>query len=143
MVDFTTYPAPLTLTSVLAATNLSDASTVYTSAVPVGSGSAPYEAEALGVDFVATFVQNDAIGNITASFQCSNDGLAWFTLVDPACTAPAVTTVPSMWHVPVGSRQWRFIRAGFICSGAQGVGTESTVAVRAKLTGLRSPYTKS
>lgn len=140
MVDFATTPPPLALTSVLAATDLSDSVTVYTAKVPIGSGAAPFEGKASGVDFYPAIVVNDATGNITATFQCSYDDITWYTI--SALTYVGVLSglsSPARFHVEVGSRQWRYVRAGFLAASDQS-GTASTVACRAQVMGIRRPF---
>lgn len=146
MADFTTTGALLDWTSILAATNLSSVTPVSTAAVAIGAGQYPYEPHALGVDFLVTTVENSAIGNLTITFQCSADGSTWFTIPEYTFVGTASTAggagVPAKFTLPVGSRQWRYLRAQFQAQTAQTGGNESTVAVRAALIGLQKPWTK-
>lgn len=142
MADFPTYSALLDWTSVLATTNLSSVTPVSTAAVPIGAGQFPYESVARGVDFVITTLEDSAIGNLTITFQSSPDGTNWFTIPEYTFVGTASTAIPAKFSLPVGGRQWRFVRAQFQAQTAQSGGSESKVTVRAKLTGLWSPWTK-
>lgn len=146
MADFPTYTALLDWTSILATTNLSSVTPVSTAAVAIGAGQYPYESVALGVDFVVTTTEDSAIGNLTITFQSSADGTNWFTIPEYTFTGVASTVsatgVAAKFHLPVGGRQWRFVRAQFQAQNAQTGGSESKVAVRAKVCGLQRAWTK-
>lgn len=141
MADFPTYAALLEKTSILAASNLDVSTAANTAAVPIGSGTFPYEAYATGVDFYFTTVNGtNAIGNLTGNVQCSFDGSTWFTDAASSFVMAVPNAQAVRWSVRVDSRQWRFVRMSFLCQNAQAT-TISTVQVDAQLRGLQKPFT--
>ena len=143
MTDFSAFPPPLSLTEVLPTTILSNVTPVSSAAVPIGSGKAPYENYATGVDFVVTPIENSAIGNLTVSFQASFDNATWFTVTAATWVGAVISGVPIRFNLPVGSRQWRLVRCQCLAGTAQTPASESTVRIRAQSTGIQVPFTKT
>lgn len=141
MTDFPTYPALLEKTSILAAADLDASTPLVTAAVPIGSGTFPFEAYASGVDFYITTVDGTAaVGALLGTVQCSMDGSTWFAAPQVSFAITGLNSQEWRWSIPVFSRQWRFVRLSALATNAQS-GTESTMAVSAQLRGLQKPYT--
>ncbi len=142
MADFTaSSPALVNFTTVLANTQaLSDSVAAVTSAVSVGAGEFPYENYATGVEYIVSIVQNDAIGNLTARHECSFDGTTWFIIAGETYTGVASLAVvsPMRFYLPIGSRQWRYVRMAFLTQSSQAT-SASTIGVTAAVVGIRQP----
>lgn len=141
--DFSTTPPLMTWTEVKATTNLAQTA-FYTDAVPTGSGQAPFENYATGVQFIVEPTLDDAIGDMTIVFQAAYDtGGTWFPLELPSFTGTIPAADQAMrFHVPVNSRQFRYVRMGISVATAPS-GSPSTARVLARTVGITQAYTKS
>ena len=150
MADFTTTPALLTKTQVLAATAIS-ATAVETAAVATGagvnSGAQGFEtARAQGVEFfIAPTIGSTALDQMTVAVQMSDNGTDWHN--DDAQSLVLsemanVVAVGSIRHfVKVGSRANKFVRLAITTSTSQT--TDSEVTVMARVAGISQIFTKS